>query len=208
MKKMYGVILVLLLIIGCDTGYKKKPEEKVKAPQSEKKTKPVKKADKVMYTMICGKDGINIRTGPGTNYSKDETGKTMSGEKFYILEEKNGWIKFRVTPTDIGWTGWVLKSLVEKKQKKQTKTFTKKRSDELQLLYDSGLLKKFDIDYNEAWVNPYLWISLDYDTKVGIGITLARICDKAGSTGRITFYNNNSGKKLAKYSQSYGYKSY
>ncbi len=208
MKKIYGVILVLLLMIGCDTGYNKNPEEKVKTSQNANKTKPVKKADKVMYTMVCGKDGINIRTGPGTNYSKDETGKTMSGEKFYVLEEKNGWIKFRVTPTDVGWTGWVLKSLVEKKQKKKTKTYTTKRSDELQVLYDSGLLKKFEIDYNKAWVEPYLWNSLDYNTRVGIGITLAKICDKAGSTGRITFYNNNTGKKLAKYSQSFGYKSY
>ncbi|MBC8313600.1 MAG: tetratricopeptide repeat protein, partial [Candidatus Cloacimonetes bacterium] len=93
-------------------------------------------------------------------------------------------------------------------QEKKTETYTKKRSDELQVLYDSGLLKKFKIDYNEAWVNPFLWNSLDYDTKVGIGITLAKICDQAGSTGRITFYNNNSGKKLAKYSQSFGFKNY
>ena len=93
-------------------------------------------------------------------------------------------------------------------QEKKTETYTKKRSDELQVLYDSGLLKKFKIDYNEAWVNPFLWNSLDYDTKVGIGITLAKICDKAGSTGRITFYDNKTGKKLAKYSQPWGYKSY
>lgn len=205
MKKIYVVILVLLLMIGCDTGNNKNPEEKIKASQNAKETIPVIEADKVMYIMVCGKDGINIRTGPGTNYSKDETGKTMSGEKYYVLEEKNGWIKFRVTPTDVGWTGWVLKSLVEKKE---TKTHSTKRSDDLQVLYDSGLLKNLKIDYNEAWVDPYLWNSLDYNTKVGIGITLAKICDQAGSTGRITFYNNNTGGKLAKYSQSFGYKSY
>jgi len=201
-KSCIGLMVILSLMFGCDNGNKGIPERKEKIPQKDEKT------EKVIYTMVCGKDGINIRTGPGTNYSKDETGKTMSGEKFYVLEEMNGWIKFRVTPADVGWTGWVLKNLVEKEQKKKTKTYTKKRSDELQVLYDSGLLKKFKIDYNEAWVNPFLWNSLDYDTKVGIGITLAKICDKAGSTGRITFYNNNSGKKLAKYSQSFGFKNY
>ena len=168
-------------------------------------------ANDVLYTFICVRDGINIRTGAGTNYPKDETGKTMSGEKFYVLEERDGWVKFRVTPKDVGWSGWVFKKLVvteKAKQKTKKKTYTTKRSDELQLLYDSGLLKKIDIDLNEAWVDPYLWNSLEYNTKVGIGMTLARICDKAGSTGRITFRNNYSGKKLASYSQSFGYKSY
>jgi hypothetical protein len=69
-------------------------------------------------------------------------------------------------------------------------------------------LKKFNKEYNEAWVDPYIWYALDYDIKVGIGITLAKICDNAGSTGRIIFYNNKSGKKLARYSQAWGYKSY
>jgi len=170
-------------------------------------------ANNVLYTFTCVRDGINIRTGPGTNYSKDETGKTMSGEKFYVLEEKDGWIKFRVTPNDVEWSGWVLKKLVvtkknKTKQKTKKKTHTTKRNEELQLLYDSGLLIKFNIDLNEAWVAPYLWNSLEYSTKVGIGMTLAKICDKAGSTGRITFRDNYSGKKLAKYSQSFGYKSY
>ena len=214
-KSCIGLMVILSLIFGCDSGKKELQEKKTETTQKtepvqlqKSEPKHIKKTEKVLYTLICSKDGINIRTGPGTNYSKDETGKTMSGEKFYVLEEKNGWIRFRVTPTDVEWSGWVLKNLVEKEQKKKTKTYTKKRSDELQVLYDLGLLKKFDIDYNEAWVNPYIWNSLDYDTKVGIGITLAKICDKAGSTGRITFYNNNSGKKLAKYSQSFGFKNY
>lgn len=86
--------------------------------------------------------------------------------------------------------------------------YEKKEDEKLRTLYDSGFLKKFNIDYNKAWVNPTIWYALDYETKLGIGLYLAKKCDEAGSTGRITFYNNKTGEKLAKYSQSRGYKKY
>lgn len=167
--------------------------------------------EKILYTFICSKDGINIRKGPGTHYPLDETGQTMQGEKFYVLEEKDGWIRFRVTPRDIGWNGWVLEKLVkttEKKQEIKSQTKQTQKSDHLQALYDSGLLKKFDVDYNEAYVNPIIWNELEYDTKLGIGIFLAKICDQKGSSGRITFLNSYTGDKLARYSQSWGWKNY
>jgi len=53
----------------------------------------------------------DIRTGPGMNYANDETGSLMKDEKLYMLDEKNGWIKFRVTSQDEGWSAWVEKSL-------------------------------------------------------------------------------------------------
>jgi hypothetical protein len=80
--------------------------------------------------------------------------------------------------------------------------------DKLKTLFDTGLLIKFDVDLNEAYVNPIIWNATDVKTKKGMGIVLAEICHNKGSTGRITFYNNNSGDKLAKYSRNYGYKKY
>lgn len=163
------------------------------------------------YKVVCPSDGINIRTGPGTNYSKDPSGQLFKGENIYVLEEKEGWLQFRVTPGDVGWSGWVLKRLVVISNAKTSNTKTNTSSyyrEKVQVLYDSGLLKKFNIDANEAWVDPYIWNQVQYDTKLGIGITLAKICDNAGSTGRITFINNYTGVKIARYSQSYGYKVY
>ncbi len=176
-------------------------------------TSEIKYADqqKVLYTFICSKDGINIRKGPGTNFPLDETGQTMKGEKFYVLEEKDGWVRFRVTQRDIGWNGWVLERLVKPiEQKQEIKSHQNKTQDQnaLQALYDSGLLKKFNVDYNEAWVDPIIWGAIDYDTKLGIGIYLSKICDQKGSTGRITFLNNKTGDKLARYSQSWGFKNF
>ena len=153
---------------------------------------------KILYTLVCGKDGVVIRTGPGNDYPKDSSGKTLKGETFYVLGEKDGWIKFRVTKKNVGWSGWVPKKAISAKIKKSG----------LQILYDTGLLKKFNIDNNEARVDPLIWNGLDYNTKVRIAKLLARLCDEAGSTGRITILNNMNGKKLAKHSQAWGFKHY
>jgi hypothetical protein len=53
----------------------------------------------------------DIRTGPGMDYANDETGELMESETIYVLDEKNGWIKFRVTKQDEGWSAWVRKDL-------------------------------------------------------------------------------------------------
>jgi len=70
-----------------------------------------KNAAKIIETRFAKNDGINIRKGPGTSYGLDPTGQLFQGEKLYILEEKDGWIRFRVTQHDVGWEGWVRKDL-------------------------------------------------------------------------------------------------
>ena len=81
-------------------------------------------------------------------------------------------------------------------------------NDKLMTLYDTGMLVKFDIPMNEAYMNPTLWNLADTDTKKGIGIVLAEICHIQGSTGWVVIINNNTGAKFAKYSRSYGYTAY
>ena len=66
------------------------------------------------------RDGVNIRRGPGTNYpvkdedgdgEEDGDGQLVLGEKLHILERRGDWLRFRVTPYDIGWSGWVRRDL-------------------------------------------------------------------------------------------------
>ena len=80
------------------------------------------KSNSYQYKIVCQSDGINIRTGPGTHYSKDSSGQLFKGENIYVLEEKKGWLQFRVTPKDVGWSGWVLKRLVTDEIKSSTST--------------------------------------------------------------------------------------
>lgn len=53
----------------------------------------------------------NIRIGPGMSYASDNTGTLYENEKLYVLEEKDGWIRFRVTPEDCNWSAWINKDL-------------------------------------------------------------------------------------------------
>ena len=73
-------------------------------------------------------------------------------------------------------------------------------------LKESGLLNKFNIDLNEAWIDPAIWATLDYDMKVNIAQFLASKCEVEGSTGRINLIDNKTGKKINSYSNSGGFK--
>ena len=60
-----------------------------------------------------GIDEKYIRTGPGMEYENDDTGVLFEDEKLYVLEEKNGWIRFRITEKDFGWSAWIRKNLTD-----------------------------------------------------------------------------------------------
>ena len=90
---------------------------------------PVVIADEILYTATCMKENVNIRTGPGTGFSKDMLGPLSKGRKLYVTEERSGWIRFKLN-TDKSWSGWILSKFVKddtKKQAQQTpaKTVTK-----------------------------------------------------------------------------------
>ena len=54
---------------------------------------------------------LRVRQGPGTNYP--EIAKVNSGEKFAVLEEKDGWFKIRL---EEGQEGWVSSQYAQKEE--------------------------------------------------------------------------------------------
>ncbi len=60
-----------------------------------------------------GIDENYIRIGPGMEYENDDTGALFEDDKLYVLEEKNDWIRFRVTEKDLGWSAWIRKNLTD-----------------------------------------------------------------------------------------------
>ena len=96
---------------------------------------------------------------------------------------------------------------VKKQKEARRAEQEKKLAPRIQSLRDTGFLTKFNIDLNQAWVEPSLWHALNYDTKQGIAATLAAYCDARGSQGYVNIIDNRSGKKLAKYS-SWGFTVY
>lgn len=61
----------------------------------------------VNYSATCNRNSINIRSGPGTHFSIDPIGKLMRGITIFVVEEKDGWARFTITPNDESWSGWV-----------------------------------------------------------------------------------------------------
>ncbi|MDA3814619.1 MAG: SPOR domain-containing protein [Candidatus Cloacimonetes bacterium] len=90
--------------------------------QDESLTEPIQypidpkyqsKNTKQQKTMTCNSDDINIRIGPGTYYAIDPIGKLMKGVTVFVVDEKNDWIKFTITPNDESWAGWVDKKYLK-----------------------------------------------------------------------------------------------
>ncbi|MCK4695834.1 MAG: SPOR domain-containing protein [Candidatus Cloacimonetes bacterium] len=67
----------------------------------------------VNYTMTCKQNNVKIHIGPGTYYAVDPIGKLMKGITVFVVEEKNNWVRFTITPDDESWSGWVRKDLLK-----------------------------------------------------------------------------------------------
>lgn len=80
--------------------------EPIQYPMNPKYQTKNKKQQK---TMTCVANDINIRIGPGTYYAIDPIGKLMKGVTVFVVDKKNDWIKFTITPNDESWSGWVNK---------------------------------------------------------------------------------------------------
>ena len=72
-------------------------------------------------------------------------------------------------------------------------------------LQEVGILSKLDVELRQAWVNPFVWHGLDYNTKVGLCVFFSKVCKEYGSE-RITIMDGRSGRQLAKYSPTFGYR--
>ena len=151
-------------------------------------------------------DGIEIRTGPGTDYEKDESGELVKGEKLHVLEERNGWIRFRVTPNDVGWSGWVKKDLTVAEEE----WLSKKESERIRAYGESGLLLRVEPLLNEAYVDRGTWDKFDYWNKEEFAKTLAFYCGRKKGTNLnwVMIKDSSTGKKLAKYSENWGFTIY
>ena len=85
MKNIFPIILILIFIglsVGCE------------------------KEEKILEICTCIED-TDVYTGPGTNFEKDNSKQPIKGIKLYTLEMRGDWIRFRLTPEDSDWNGWI-----------------------------------------------------------------------------------------------------
>jgi hypothetical protein len=76
-------------------------------------------------------------------------------------------------------------------------------------LESQGLIK-VKAELNSVYIKPAFWEQMPYDTKDNFGAALAVYCagKKGSSAIWVEFYDFFSGKKLAKWSQAFGFKVY
>lgn len=93
---------------------------------------------------------------------------------------------------------------------KKPKTITKKQAttEMVEMRMKLGMIKKLDVDANEAWISLNSWTAMNAQGKESFVADLAHYCGDRGSTYHVTLYDAQSGKKLATYSRAWGYKVY
>ena len=91
----------------------------------------------------------------------------------------------------------------------QVQNLTDGQIEFIQNLVLQGLLK-LKPELNKAYIDPTLWASMDIDLKGDFTCALAIYCCNQKGTDLywIDIYDLYSGKKLAKYSESWGFKVY
>ncbi len=137
------------------------------------------------YKIVCPNDGINIRTGPGIDYSKDSSGQLFKGENIYVLEEKDGWLHFRVTPGDVGWSGWVLKRLVVTNNSNSRNTTNADKSEQRDAKTQAPLL--IDVINSKSYGS----------TMTGVKIKITNTSGKDINRAEVTcIAKNNSGETI------------
>ena len=82
-------------------------EEKKLPMETDVSANPQYQSKRVDYSASCNANDVNIRTGPGSDFPIDPIGKLMQGITVFVVEEKNGWARFTITPNDESWSGWV-----------------------------------------------------------------------------------------------------
>jgi hypothetical protein len=150
-------------------------------------------------------DAIDIRYGPSTNYPAVPDAQALKGSKVYVLEQTNGWLRFRTSP-DVGPSvGWINRFASFPVTESDSV-----REDDVRLLTDIGLIVHLDAQQNDAVVRTNVWGQFDHHVQKGIGRTLAFYCaQRKGSSSRyVDIRDAEGGRKVARYSENMGFSSY
>jgi small nuclear ribonucleoprotein (snRNP)-like protein len=145
------------------------------------------------------------RAGPGRHYATVDENVIYRGTEIRVLDEVKGWICIKENGESALPLGWIPKhsSAIPLKDANKERV-----AQEIESMQQSGFLVSIDPMMNEALVDSYEWRISDSATVEGKGRVLARHC---GLQKNIRVYfvvikDAQSGRKLAQYSESRGFK--
>lgn len=148
-----------------------------------------------MEVRVCIESAVEIRTGPGTSYGRDASSPLIEGERVYVVEERQGWIRFRVTPRDEGWSGWVRRGVTILEGEYELAALRSK----LERLQEVGFIKEVDLSGRDFYVDRPLWESAEDRVREKILTTLSEYSRLSGNTPLVEIKDACTGDTLAKY---------
>ena len=85
-----------------------------------------------------------------------------------------------------------------------------KLAGQVQSLQKTGFIKKMDVSLNAVYVDPYSWAVANIDEKQAVSRALAFYVghEKGTNAYWVEIFDYQSGEKLAKYSETFGFKTY
>ena len=159
----------------------------------------------VLEQRFFADDDLDVHYGPGRKFASVTNLVIARGARMYILEEHEGWIRFRMEPEGTNSAGWLDKFASLPMMDAEDNVDFHER--DIARLKQIGLLTALDPLQNDASVNTNLWIEQDAVIRRGIGRTLAFYCGlkKGSSTRWVEIRDSDTGLRVAKYSESTGY---
>ncbi|KPJ51547.1 hypothetical protein AMJ39_09715 [candidate division TA06 bacterium DG_24] len=147
-----------------------------------------------MEVRICVKPAADIMTGPGPNHRVDEGSPLIEGEKIYVLEKRGSWVRFRLTPRDDGWSGWVKKEMTVPESAHELA----KLHSKVERFQDLGFIRRMDLGTGNFYVEPQLWAAAEPQVKMNIVTTLSEYSELSGKSPLVEVKDADSGQTLAK----------
>lgn len=163
-------------------------------------------ATQVTETRRFTADHMNTRLGPGRYFKSIPEVEIFRGQQVYVVGETNGWICVKGSPDGERVLGWIPKYASFVLNPENASVIKR----EVDLLMENGFLIDVNPARNEALVDLYEWRIADSASIEGKSRLLAYYCgQKKGS--RLFWVNIKdalSGRRLADYSESKGFKVY
>ncbi len=102
-------------------------------------------------------------------------------------------------------------SIKTERESKASKVSTSLTLNQSQIDYMEKMIKQgyiaYELSSHEVYISPVLWAGMDYKLKQDVTVSCAEYCAMKNGNNLvyIAVFDKQSGKKIAKYSQSWGY---
>jgi SH3-like domain-containing protein len=213
MPTMIWGLAVIFLVAGCDR--KKKSAAKMDGAPAPVAA-PVKPRPPAIVAFrpddapplgvrFAADDRTDVRLGPSRSYPEIQDANLQSGQRLFVLDETNAWIRVRTTDAPGPALGWINK--FASLPALDADTDLSAQTADVELMRKIGLLMEVSPERNEAVVHTNIWNAQSLVVRRGMGRSLAFYCGltKGSNTRWVQINDSGTGLRIAKYSDNTGF---